>query len=114
MSKDTSSKSVKEDEKIIKNAKNTLKQKKHELHNLSVLFSFLGNEERIQIVYLLLKHKKLSLCTLSDILNIKSRLLVKDLKKLKDAGILHSKRETLILCYFIKPSLVKQIKILLL
>ncbi|PHR71483.1 MAG: hypothetical protein COA66_09105 [Arcobacter sp.] len=114
MSNDNSSRAEKVDEKIIQNAKNTLMQKKHELHNLSVLFSFLGNEERIQIVYLLLKHKKLSLCSLSAILNIKTRLLEKDLKKLKDAGILHSKRETSILCYFIKPSLLKQIKILLL
>lgn len=114
MSNDNSSDSINEDEKIIQNAKNTLKLKKSDLHNLSILFSFLGDERRLKIVYLLLKYNKLSLSSISDILNMKSYLIAKDLKKLKEAGLLNSKRETLILFYFIKPSFLKQVKILLL
>ena len=114
MSNDNSSRTINEDEKIIQNAKNTLKQKKGKLQNLSVLFSFLGNELRIEIVYLLLKYKKLSLSSLHDILNIKTCIISIELKKLKEADLIHSKRERLILYYFIKPSSLKQIKILLL
>jgi len=114
MPNNNSSKAIKEDEKRIQNAKNTLKQKKQALHSLSVLFSHLGEEGRLQIIYLLLKHKKLSLTLLSDILNIKAALIAKDLKKLTEAGLINNKRESLILYYFIKPSFLKQIKMLLL
>lgn len=65
------------------------------------LFSLLGSEVRLKIIYLLLKYEKLCVCDISDILEMKQSPISQHLRKLKDAQILFSKREGLLINYYI-------------
>jgi len=67
------------------------------------LFSLLGSEVRLKIVYLLLTYEKLCVCDISDILEMKQSPVSQHLRKLKDAQILFSKREGLLINYYITP-----------
>ncbi|WP_321312166.1 metalloregulator ArsR/SmtB family transcription factor [Halarcobacter sp.] len=65
------------------------------------LYSLLGSEVRLKIVYLLLKYEKMCVCDISDILKMKQSPVSQHLRKLKDANILISKREGLLINYYI-------------
>ena len=65
------------------------------------LFSLLGSEVRLKIIMLLLRNKKLCVCDISDMLEMKQSPVSQHLRKLKDAEILISKREGLMINYYI-------------
>jgi len=73
------------------------------------LFSLLGSEVRLKIVYLLLKYERLCVCDISDILCMKQSPVSQHLRKLKDAGILFSKREGLMINYYISSQYIKKL-----
>lgn len=70
------------------------------------LFSLLGSAVRLKIIYLLQKHEKLCVCDISDILGMKQSPVSQHLRKLKDADILFSKREGLMINYYITPKYI--------
>ncbi len=74
------------------------------------IFSLLGSEVRLKIVYLLLKHEKLCVCDISDMINMKQSPVSQHLRKLKDAGIFISKREGLQINYYISSSYKNELK----
>jgi len=64
-------------------------------------FSLLGSDVRLKIIYLLLKNEKLCVCDLSDMLQMKQSPVSQHLRKLKDSELLISKREGLMINYYI-------------
>lgn len=73
------------------------------------LYSLLGSEVRLKIVYLLLKYEKMCVCDISDILKMKQSPVSQHLRKLKDANILISKREGLQINYYISSQYKKEL-----
>lgn len=73
------------------------------------LFSLLGSEVRLKIVYLLLKYERLCVCDISDILCMKQSPVSQHLRKLKDAAILFSKREGLMINYYISSQYTQKL-----
>ena len=68
------------------------------------LFSLLGSEVRLKIIYLLLKYEKLCVCDISEILQMNQSPVSQHLRKLKDADILISKREGVLINYYVNSS----------
>ncbi len=96
-----------EDSKQIINTNNkTLKEE-------SKIFSLLGNEVRIKIVFLIIKYEKLCVCDISDILEMNQSPISQHLRKLKDAGILENKRDGLTIFYFIPNHMKKKLELLI-
>ncbi|WP_119079500.1 ArsR/SmtB family transcription factor [Chitinophaga alhagiae] len=72
--------------------------------SLSAVLSLTGNEVRLKILYLLEEEKELCPCDLSDILEMTIPAISQHLKKLKDGGIVQTRKEGLTVYY----SLVKE------
>ena len=89
------------DKKKIEKEKNDLIEKQAMFSKKEKLFSLLGSEVRLKIIYLLLKNEKLCVCDISDMLEMKQSPISQHLRKLKDAQILISKREGLMINYYI-------------
>jgi len=94
------------DASLVKDATKEIKLNKKELDNQAKVFSLLGNEVRLKIIYLIMKYEKLCVCDLSDILGMNQSPISQHLRKLKDAGILENRREGLTVFYSI-PNLMK-------
>ncbi len=92
------------DTSLVKNATKDIKSNKKELDNQAKVFSLLGNEVRLKIIYLIIKYEKLCVCDFSDILGMNQSPISQHLRKLKDAGILENRREGLTVFYFIPNS----------
>ncbi len=73
-------------------------------------FSLFGNEVRLNIVRLLSVFRRMCVCDLSDVLGMKQSLISQYLRKLKDGGILISKREGMTIFYMINPSAMDEVK----
>ena len=67
-------------------------------------FSLLGSEVRLKIIYILLKYEKLCVCDISEILQMNQSPVSQHLRKLKDADILISKREGVLINYYVNSS----------
>ncbi len=101
------------DENLIENAKKDIAKNKETFDNQSKIFSLLGNNIRLKIIYLILKKDKMCVCDFSDVLEMKQSPISQHLRKLKDAGVLENKRDGLTIFYFITPSIKQKIKSLL-
>jgi len=101
------------DEILIDNAKNDIDTNQHTLVKQAQLFSLLGSEVRLKIVYLILKHEKLCVCDLSDILEMKQSPISQHLRKLKDADILVNHREGLLINYSVPSQMKSKIQSLI-
>lgn len=100
-------------ESLIKNAIKDIKSNKAVFNNQTKVFSLLGNEVRLKIVYLLLKYDKLCVCDFSDILEMNQSPISQHLRKLKDVGILENQREGTAIYYFVSNSRKDILKYLL-
>ena len=103
---------VNRDEVQIAKSKQLLGNQSMFLEQQAQLFNLLGNVVRLRIVFLLLHDSKLCVCDLSDILGMKIPAISQHLRKLKDGGLLHSKREGTIIYYHIKLEKLDEIKYL--
>ena len=101
------------DEALINNSKRDILSNKETLDNQAKIFSLLGSEVRLKIVYLILKHEKMCVCDLSDVLEMKQSPISQHLRKLKDAGVLENKREGLTIFYSIPSSMKSTIESLI-
>ncbi len=97
-------------ENLLLHASNYLEDQQSILEKRAKLFALLGNEVRLKIVQLFLCYEKLCVCDLSDILKMKQSPVSQHLRKLKDGGILVSKRDGMTIFYSIEPSLREQLK----
>ncbi len=90
---------------LIQNATILLQDEKNLLEQKSKLFSLLGNEVRLKIIRLFLDYDKMCVCDLSDVLEMNQSPISQHLRKLKDGGILVSKRNGMTIFYSVKPSI---------
>ncbi len=60
---------------------------------LSIALSLAANKIRLKILYLLSEEKQLCVCDLSDILEMNTSAISQHLRKLKDRGLVFSKRK---------------------
>lgn len=76
------------DYELINQAQDLIKEQKNLLKKKSEIFSLLGNEIRLSIVYLLINYEQLCVCDISDILNISQSATSQHLRKLKDGNVI--------------------------
>ena len=98
------------DEKAINDGMALIKQEDRILREKAKFFLLLGNEVRLKIVRLVLEFGRMCVCDLADVLRMKQSPVSQHLRKLKDGGILISKREGMTVLYMISPSVVDEIK----
>ncbi|MEE9190678.1 MAG: metalloregulator ArsR/SmtB family transcription factor [Candidatus Neomarinimicrobiota bacterium] len=70
-----------------------------EIENSAEVFSMLGNTTRLKILYCLAKANELCVCDLSDVLKMEISAVSHQLRKLKDRGLLASRRDGLTIYY---------------
>lgn len=76
----------------IKECRDTISEIEGDLQKYSRVLNLAGNEVRLKILFLLYKEDKMCPCDLSDVLNMKVPAISQHLRKLKDAGIIISKK----------------------
>jgi len=101
------------DELLIQSAKEDILKNQRTFEKQAQVFSLLGSEVRLKIVSLILKHEKLCVCDLSDILEMNQSPISQHLRKLKDADILVNQREGLLISYSVSESMKKKIQSLI-
>lgn len=77
----------------IKNCKEKVKTAHKSLSGLSSILALAGNNVRLKIVYLLEEEKELCPCDLSDILGMSVPAVSQHLRKLKDGGLVQTRKE---------------------
>lgn len=93
------------DDKLINQAQDLIKEQKNLLKKRSKVFSLVGNEIRLSIVYLLTNYEKLCVCDISDILNISQSATSQHLRKLKDGNVIDNVRDGATIFYFINDDI---------
>lgn len=76
----------------IKKCKESLNQLDEQLELATQIFNLSGNAARLKILFLLHKEGKMCPCDLSDILDISVGGVSQHLRKLKDGGLVQSKK----------------------
>ena len=76
----------------IKECKESLNQLDEQLELATQIFNLSGNAARLKILFLLHKEEKMCPCDLSDILDISVGGVSQHLRKLKDGGLVQSKK----------------------
>lgn len=75
------------------------------IKSLSGILNLAGNEVRLKILFLLNIEKELCVCDLSDILGMNVSAISQHLRKLKDAGMIHNRKEAQTIYYSILPEM---------
>ena len=89
---------------LIHNNKARLINEEENLKKLAGMFYLAGNEVRLKILYLIFHESqegRLCVCDLSDILEMKIPAVSQHLRKLKDMGLVKTKRERQTIYYSI-------------
>src|SRR5688572_7806708 len=81
------------DHQQISRCKSSLSMICSNLEENATFFNLIGNDVRIKILYFLFHEKELCPCDLSDILEMKIPAVSQHLRKLKDNGMIVSRRE---------------------
>lgn len=76
----------------INNCKDVIKEKQQSFAELSQLIALAGNEVRLKILFLLNHENELCPCDLSDILEMTIPAISQHLRKLKDVGVIRSRK----------------------
>jgi DNA-binding transcriptional ArsR family regulator len=92
---------LKADINQIKKCQSTIEDNSDTLDYLSNTLSLAGNNVRLKILLLLHQEKKLCVCDLSDILNMKISAISQHLRKLKDRNIIYAERDAQTIFYSI-------------
>ena len=95
------------DTNLIEDAKARLETYEVYIADQAKVFSLLGNEVRLKITTLFLEFERMCVCDLSDVLRMNQSPISQHLRKLKDGGILVSKREGMTIFYSIAPNKLK-------
>lgn len=81
------------DAEQINSCRNILNENEQHLLRFSTLLTLAGNDVRLKILFLLDIENELCPCDLSDILGMSVPAVSQHLRKLKDGGLIESKRE---------------------
>lgn len=71
------------------------------LATLADLLNVAGNQQRLNIIYLLHAHKEMCVCDLAEVLQLTDSAVSQHLRKLKDKNIVKSRREKQTIYYSI-------------
>ena len=91
------------DHKQLLNCRATLNTMENSFQQMTKLLSIAGNDVRLKILFLLKMENELCPCDIADILDMSIPAISQHIRKIKDAGIIISRREGQTLYY----SLVK-------
>lgn len=91
----------------IEGCKSDLKEAQSLFSKLSDVYALVGNEVRLKMVYLLHQEKELCPCDLSDILEMTNPAVSQHLKKLKEGGLLQTRKEGQTIFYSLTQEGVK-------
>ncbi len=81
------------DQEQIAHGKEMLARNQKAFEQLSRLLALTGNEVRLKILFLLEEESELCPCDLSDILGMSVPAVSQHLRKMKDSGLVQSRRE---------------------
>lgn len=95
---------------LIKECQKKVQSVSQSLHQLSLILNLAGNEVRLKILYLLDEETQLCVCDLSDILKMTIPAVSQHLRKLKDGGLIQSRRQGQTLFYSLKKEQLNIIK----
>ena len=80
------------DENQIKHCKAAISEAEEPIRHLAGLLSIAGNEVRLKILFLLQQEKQMCPCDLSDVLEMTVPAISQHLRKMKDKGMVKSKK----------------------
>lgn len=80
------------DQAQINSCKDKLKTAQRSFSQLSPILALAGNEVRLKMIYLLDEEKELCPCDLADILGMTIPAVSQHLRKLKDGGLIESRK----------------------
>lgn len=86
-------------QKQLQNCMATLDKMEGSFQSISKLLSISSNEVRLKILYLLNMEKELCPCDLADVLKMSVPAVSQHIRKMKDAGVITSRREGQTLYY---------------
>jgi ArsR family transcriptional regulator, lead/cadmium/zinc/bismuth-responsive transcriptional repressor len=98
------------DREQIKNCKDRLRLAQKSFVSLSNILALAGNEVRLKIVYLLEEETELCPCDLADILGMSIPAVSQHLRKLKDGGIVETRKEGQTIYYSLTHENLKILK----
>ena len=87
------------DHKQILRCKNTIDKSSSSFQTMSKILTLAGNEVRLKILFLLDVENELCPCDIADILEMSVPAVSQHIRKIKDAGIISSRREGQTLFY---------------
>lgn len=93
------------DEQQIQKCGERIQELNTSFSEMAQIFALAGNEVRLKTLFLLQEEKKLCVCDLSEILNMKIPAVSQHLRKLKDARLVYTEREGTVIFYHINPNL---------
>lgn len=85
--------------KQLQNCMETLDKMEGSFQKMTKLLSIAGSDVRLKILYLLNLEKELCPCDLADILKMSVPAISQHIRKIKDAGIINSRRDGQTLYY---------------
>jgi DNA-binding transcriptional ArsR family regulator len=88
----------------INNCKESIKVNQRQFSDLSGALALAGNEVRFKMLFLLNQEKELCPCDLSDILDMTIPAISQHLRKLKDGGIIQSRKSGQTIFYSVNPT----------
>ena len=80
------------DENQIRQCKAAISEVEEPIRHLSGLLSLAGNEVRLKILFILQQEKQMCPCDLSDILEMTVPAISQHLRKMKDKGLVKSRK----------------------
>jgi len=94
----------------IKNCREKIENTENAFSQMSAVLSLAANDVRLKILYLLEEEKELCPCDLSDILGMSIPAISQHLRKMKDGGIIQSRKEGQTIFYSLKPEHLKMLR----
>jgi DNA-binding transcriptional ArsR family regulator len=92
------------DSRQINNCRDIVKVHQQAFTDLSQVVALAGNEVRLKILFLLVQEQELCPCDLSDILTMTIPAVSQHLRKLKDGGMIRSRKTGQTVFYSVDPA----------
>lgn len=94
----------------INNCREVIRENQQSFADLSQVVALAGNEVRLKILFLLNQERELCPCDLSDILEMTIPAISQHLRKLKDGGVIQSRKAGQTIFYSIRNSQLPLLK----
>ncbi len=95
------------DQVQIERGQNAMYELQSNFNQLAAVLALAGNEVRLKILYLLDQENELCPCDLADILQMSVPAVSQHLRKMRDGGVIHSRKEGKTIYYALKSSMLE-------